>query len=167
MLQCWVSPSHHHWIQLQTCIEGHAASGRCFCGCDMYLIRVSPLSLRPHSSPLPSSSPLLLSLPLPLPLLLQVVPLVLHNLPLKEDMEEYQSVYSCIIHLFTHHQPLVSGQWSLCSAIIPLYPCVYVCVCVCMYVCMYVCIYVVYVTAASSSADSCQGPFSWHSTTNR
>lgn len=40
----------------------------------------------------------------------QVVPLVLQNLPLKEDVEEFQVVYNCITFLFANHQPLFLSQ---------------------------------------------------------
>ena len=35
--------------------------------------------------------------------------MVLHNLPLKEDMDEYHTIYRCIIHVFNNYPQLVSG----------------------------------------------------------
>ncbi len=34
--------------------------------------------------------------------------MLVQNLPLKEDMEENETVYGCIIHLFTHSNHVVS-----------------------------------------------------------
>ena len=39
---------------------------------------------------------------------IQVVPMVLQNLPLKEDFDEYNTVYTCLAHLYTNYQKLVS-----------------------------------------------------------
>ena len=37
----------------------------------------------------------------------QVVPVLLNSLPLKEDMEENETVYKCILQLFTSKNPVV------------------------------------------------------------
>ena len=40
----------------------------------------------------------------------QVLPVVIENLPLKEDMEENATVYKCIVQLFGKKHPAVSYQ---------------------------------------------------------
>ena len=37
----------------------------------------------------------------------QVVPVLLGNLPLKEDMEENETVYNCVQHLLSSKNPVV------------------------------------------------------------
>ena len=39
----------------------------------------------------------------------QVVPILLQGLPLKEDMEENETVYKCIVQLITAKNPVVSA----------------------------------------------------------
>ena len=39
--------------------------------------------------------------------------MLLQGLPLKEDMEENETVYKCITQLFTAKNPVVSGRASL------------------------------------------------------
>lgn len=41
----------------------------------------------------------------------QVVPVLLQGLPLKEDMEENETVFKCIVKLITAKNPVVSGQY--------------------------------------------------------
>ena len=38
---------------------------------------------------------------------MQVIPMLLRNVPLKEDMEENGTVYGCIISLLTARNPVV------------------------------------------------------------
>ena len=40
----------------------------------------------------------------------QVLPVVIQNLPLKEDLEENKTVYGCIVRLFEASNPIVSVQ---------------------------------------------------------
>ena len=40
--------------------------------------------------------------------------MVLQNLPLKEDEEEFKIVYDCINHLLVHHNTLVSLSLGQC-----------------------------------------------------
>ena len=39
---------------------------------------------------------------------IQVVPVLLQGLPLKEDMEENETVFKCIVQLITAKNPVVS-----------------------------------------------------------
>ena len=41
----------------------------------------------------------------------QVLPTLLQNMPLKEDMEEVSTVYSCLLRLFSTNSPVVSTLW--------------------------------------------------------
>ena len=44
-------------------------------------------------------------------MLTQVVPVLLQGLPLKEDMEENETVFKCIVKLITAKNPVVSGPY--------------------------------------------------------
>ena len=44
-----------------------------------------------------------------------MLPLLIHGLPLKEDMEENNTVYSCILHLFESNNPSVSVELFDCA----------------------------------------------------
>ena len=52
----------------------------------------------------------------------QVLPLMLQNLPLKEDMEELPTVYGCLLYLFGTNNPVVRNTLSLSLSLPPSFP---------------------------------------------